>query len=441
MVRRGREDAPEVALTPDGGLESHPWKDWGTRDNVDQKLNLPDHRPLRVLQYCGGLYCGGAERQLSNLSAGLAARGVDVRVRTTHPPVGEVGHYRPLLARHGISVGAATVRSRPPATFDHRRLARVPVRLHQAVLGLGGEIARHRPDVLHCWLDEPNIIGGVAGLLAGVPRILLAVRNVNPTHFPRLHAPFMHTWYRLLASSRRVHFLSNSRAGAESYADWLRISAQRFHLVPNGVCFDDFPRRSPAGVVAARATFGLSERDPVICGIFRLDEEKRPEVFLAVLREVKRRVPHLKAILAGCGRLESQVRDTVRKYGMQSYVKLLGRCEDVGTLLLASDLLLLTSTHEGCPNAVIEAQALGVPVVATRGGGTPEALADGSTGFLSPVDDVADLARNVVHLILDRDLRAQFSSNAMSFARQHFDLNEMVLRTSLVYQHMFGPCF
>jgi glycosyltransferase involved in cell wall biosynthesis/SAM-dependent methyltransferase len=441
MTRRGGADCPHKILSPDGRPDPAPWERWIAQDNCSARdAAVPGGRSLRVLQYGGALYCGGAERQLCNLTIGLAQRGIDVRVRTTHPPVGALGHYTHLLQRQRIPIraaGSGFPAPRPAADFPCELLASVPMRLHRGVLALAGEIADMRPDVLHGWLDEPNLIAAIAGLLAGVPRILLAVRNVNPTNFPRLFSPYMTEWYRLLAGSRRVHFLSNSRAGAESYAAWIGIPVDRFHIVPNGLSFEEFPARRPEAVRAARASFGLAATDRVVAGVFRLDEEKRPDAFLAVIREVFHKVPNVKVLLAGAGPLEDHVRRMLPEYGLHRCVQLLGRRVDVASVLLASDVLLLTSAHEGCPNAVIEAQYLGVPVVATRGGGTPEALLDGVTGLLADVDDVEHLARNLCRILDDEGLRSRFARNGETFARRRFDLDAMVDRTLLVYHRLF----
>lgn len=437
MIRHGRYDAPEVTLSGDGRPDAAPWACWIAEDNAQDAARIPGGRALRVLQYSGALYCGGAERQLCNLTIGLAQRGVDVRLRTTYRPVGELGHYVDLLKPHGIAVQAAGRRLRAPARLDHELLALVPVRLHEAVVALAAEIADQRPDVLHCWLDEPNVIGGIAGLLMGVPRILLAVRNVNPTHFPRFHVPYMGEWYRLLANSGRVHFLSNSRAGAASYAEWLGIPVERFHLVPNGFAFDHFPKRTAETVHAARKAFGLSPDDRVVCGIFRLDDEKRPHVFLQVVRETLRRLPSLKILLAGSGPLEMQVRQSVADEGLDGQVQVLGRCADVGSVLLASDVMLLTSAQEGCPNVAIEAQYLSVPVVATRVGGTPETVLHGETGLLAAKDDIPQLAEHLARLLGNDAQRAAFARRAGAFARQRFDLSQMIDLTLLAYHRCF----
>ena len=374
VARRGRSSCPERVVGIDGGVNPRLWPDWVARDNEKSRegIRVPTGRPLRVLQYAGGLYSGGAERQLCNVAIGLAERGVEVAVRTTYEPTEDRGHYAPLLARHGLEVRRAGLDRRADLGVDEADLlGSLPSHLVDQVRELCAELLHYRPDVLHCWLDSPNIVGALAGLLAGVPRILLSMRNSNPTHFPRFYQPSMKEWYPIVLASARVHVLSNSRSGAASYAEWLGVPYGRFHLVANGMHFGHFPEASDANRRAAREAFGLHPADRVVCGVFRLDEEKQPEVFLRVVEEVERRVPRLRVLLAGTGALAAEVEEMVRERGLDRFLTLLGRREQVGEVLLASDAMLLTSKVEGCPNAVLESQYMGVPVVATRGGGRP----------------------------------------------------------------------
>ncbi len=440
-TRMGRHDLPEQVCLPGGAPDYSAWHAWIAHDNeaAGAGAPVPGGRPFRVLLYVGALYSGGAERQMCNLAIGLKRRGVEVAVRTSYDATGDRGHYNHLLEEHGLAVRTAG-KGLPvvsvPAEED-RLMAAVPLHLRPHVVALCAEIRTLRPDVLHCWLDEPNIIGAVAGLLAGVPRILLSMRNSNPTNFPRFYHPYMGEWYRLLAGSRRVHLLSNSRSGAASYAGWMGVAPERFHLVANGMFFDHFPAPTPEARRAARAALELSEGDRVVCGVFRLDEEKQPDVFLRAVQEVSRRVPELRVLLAGTGALARQIEATVKQNGMGRYLRLLGRCQDVGRVFLASDAMLLTSAFEGCPNAVIEAQYLGVPVVATRGGGTGDAILHGHTGYLTDIGDVARLAHHLTEVLANDDHRAALSEAAAVFARREFCLDQMADLTLLVYHRLF----
>ena len=420
-----------------GSNPSPSWQDWIEADNLllRKEPSPPPAGPVVVDHYIGGLYCGGAERQLCNLAVAWKQRGQRVRVWTSWPPEGDLGHYRDLLVDGGVPVRAAgreasSERSSP-------LLLQTPETVQGLVAALCSELVQDRPDLLHCWMDHANIIGGLAGLLAGVPRILLSFRAANPTHFPRFHQPHMLPWYRLLLRSHRIDLLANSRPAAASYAAWLGWPVDRIHVVGNGLRLDHFAAPTALQRAAARQALGLTEEDRVVVGLLRLHEEKQPELFLDVVRRAAQRISGLRVLLAGVGPLEERVRSIIERERLD-FVRLLGRWPEPGQLLAAADVLLLTSAQESCPNAVIEAQALGVPVVATRAGGMDEALLDGRSGFLAGIRDAEQLADYLVLLLEDRGLRRRLGAAGRQFAVETFNLDRMVRSMTQVYGQMLN---
>ena len=95
----------------------------------------------------------------------------------------------------------------------------------------------------------------------------------------------------------------------------------------------------------------------------------------------------------------------IDELGLENSVTLLGRREDVPELMQISSLLLLTSFFEGMPNVLMEAQAVGLPVVASNVGGVPDCMIDGETGYLVPQDDIEGFVRGCVELLQHDDLR------------------------------------
>ena len=116
------------------------------------------------------------------------------------------------------------------AATHWRRLVR-----HAWTLDLWVDISLIKPDVAHFWLDHSNIWGAPAALLAGVPSVILSTRNVSPVNFPYLYSPYMHPWYVWLSRCPRVHYINNSHAGAENYAEWMGVDKSAFEVVLNGV--------------------------------------------------------------------------------------------------------------------------------------------------------------------------------------------------------------
>jgi len=394
-------------------------------------------RPHRVALYIGSLGPGGAERQFCNLANGLFERGHEVVPIVTYPLSGSTNHYTALLRHPELKPIVAAEMPDHGFEIDTDLLLATPAEVRDAVLRLTGVLQRMRPDVLHAWLDQCNLIAGMAGLLAGVPRILLSTRNSNPTNFPRLLGPYMEEWYKILSRSRRVRFLANSRSGAASYASWIGIPETSIHVVLNGFVEADFAQATNEDRLAVRAELGVPADAPVLSGVFRFDEEKQPDLFVEVSRRAIERVKDLRVLIAGTGPLQGEVESLVRRLGLSHRILLLGRRNDIGRILAASDVLLLTSSLEGSPNVVIEASHFGLPVVATAGGGTTDAIVHGETGYLAGVRDVDGLTEFVLRLFADAELRARLGKAGPAFIGSTFSLQENLDLTVRAYDLLF----
>ena len=401
---------------------------------------------LTVLLYIGQLNSGGAERQCVNLAIGLARKGHRVRVLTTYPLDAENAHYCENLRRAGIRFGVAGGRSVPGVADKLRALeihpdtaGALPEVIRNAVLDLAGELLAEPPDVLHCWLDYPNVIGAAAAALVGHGHVALSTRNVNPTYFPAFYQSWMDPWYRRLVTRPNMHLLGNSTQGAADYAKWLEIPEERFHVIYNGVDLAAMTDVRDEQVAALRDELGLVDGQPLVVGVFRLAQEKQPHVWVEVMADVMRRVPDARAVLVGLGDLTDETKADLAKRGLARRVTLLGQRKDISVILAAADVKLLTSKVEGTPNVILEAQWVGCPPVATAAGGTPDAMVDGKTGFVHALDDVKGMAVSVVRLIQDADLRDQMADAGRRFVRERFALGHMVDTHVAWYESLLGP--
>lgn len=336
---------------------------------------------------------GGAERQWCFLAQAMKAAGYRVTFLVTSNLADDKAHYLPLLHRAGIEVVELDKRSitelmsfvpRGPLELQVLRPGLNPFGSSLAVAAAA--LGRLRPKAVFAQLDSVNVLMGTAALIAGVPKVVLSFRNYSPARFSYLYQPWLLPLYQELARSERVLLSGNSRAGNEDYASWLGIPSERIALIPNAVDGESIPP-DEAEVAALRRELSLERDTPVILGVFRFSEEKRPELFVDICAEVIRRHPAARAFLVGAGRLRDVVAESVRARGLEDRIRLLGRRTDVAALMRVATLLLLTSKFEGMPNVVLEAQAAGLPVVASRVGGVADCIVDGGSGFLVDPDD------------------------------------------------------
>jgi glycosyltransferase involved in cell wall biosynthesis len=397
---------------------------------------LGDAEKLRVVLFIGNLSPGGAERQLANLARWIDETPHSVRVLTAQPLGGPEAHYLQRLLTAGVRVEVAGARSEPGALSrlaaciaDEALIRAVPEALQSPVLDLAGELLAEPPDVVHAWLDWPNVIASSAALLSGVPRLVLATRNLNPSHFPELFEPWMRPWYRLALQHERVTLFANSRAGAADYAQWLGVEPERFVIVPNAVEPADLRGADGVGRKESRRELGVEAGEPLVLGVLRLSPEKQPLHFLRIVAAARRRIPSLRAALVGEGPLRPTVERCVRSLGLADHVTLLGRRNDVPRLIEASDIVLLPSRFEGSPNVLLEAQWLATPVVATAVGGVPELLRHGESGLLRDPDDVEGMASDVERLALDPALRETLGCAGRVWVERNFAREGVVAAT------------
>ncbi len=389
----------------------------------------------RACMLIGSLAAGGSERQLCYLARGLKARGLEVSVLLPKPTSPGSLHYLPLLKSVDVPIETISEPNRQFSLGDFAvagglnelwLLESLPSVFADEVFAIYTHLMKLRPQVLHCWLDHMNVVGAVAGWLAGVPKIILSARSVNPTHFPPLYRDWYRPWYERMLKSPRVTLTANSQAGADSYTQWLKLEPNRVNVVHNGLEADIFNIETSTRVPALRRSLGFKDDAPVLCGVMRFTAEKRPLRFVRLVAELRKRVPTLRAILVGDGPLRQAVERDVKNLGLEDCLQLLGRREDVPQLIGMSDVLLLTSYMEGLPNVLMEAQLLERPVVAPRVGGIPEVVGHGVGGCLCDKDNIPDTLECLERLLTSRELREKMGRDGRRWVLENFAMQKMV---------------
>jgi glycosyltransferase involved in cell wall biosynthesis len=378
---------------------------------------------------------GGAERQWCYLARGLHQAGFDVTFVVTENLHGPNAHYLPLLQERSIRVceigGPPFSEVAVNLPWDTAALEILyssgtpfPVTfplLISALKTIG-------PKAVFAQLDSINLMAGVAAHLADVPCTVLSFRNYNPTNFPYLNNDWFQPLYRILAKSNRVLFSGNSHAGNADYAQWIGVPPDDVRFIPNALDAHTFNPPGDKELDFLRDQLGIMRGNRVVLGVFRLSEEKRPLDFIETCMHVSRGISGIKVLLVGVGPMRGTVEEGIAAKGLQNVVKLLGRREDVSALMRLSSLLLLTSSHEGMPNVVMEAQLIGLPVVATDTGGTADLIVDHVTGYLCKVGDVECLAERCCDILRNPENAFALTKVARQRLLQQFSVDELAGR-------------
>jgi glycosyltransferase involved in cell wall biosynthesis len=262
-----------------------------------------------------------------------------------------------------------------------------------------------RPRVVHVTDVWPQAV--VAARLARVPRVL--VTHHTP-ELPRRDNLAGRAWLEL-GWALRPEVIYTSAADAEG--DGRRPS----HVVPLGIDLDRFASGTPA----------LPKDGPLVGNVARLAPQKDH----ATLIEAARLVPQAHFAIVGDGELRADLER--RAEGLP--VLFTGAREDVPDLLASFDVFAFPSLYEGLCVAVIEAQAAGVPVVATPVGGIRETVVDGETGLLVPTRDPQALAAAIRRLLEDPELARRLADEARRRVRECFSERRMVEETLRLYDN------
>jgi glycosyltransferase involved in cell wall biosynthesis len=308
----------------------------------------------------------------------------------------------------------------------------LPVEVVDTASGFISQFERLKPSVVHSWLDFANVTAGLAAALCGIPRIVLGFRSMAPFHFG-LYKSYFRPLYRALLSCPGVVMTANSRAGADDYASWLGINPARIEVINNAIDLSALSAPSAEELAAFRDEFGLG-LDPVVGAVGRLAEEKRPFLWLQIACEVLKRRPQTKFLWVGGGPLESQLRKEIVSSGIGDRVMVAGVRKDIGTVLSALSVFLLTSRQEGFPNVLIEAQALGVPVVSAAVGGAAETFQEGVTGLGVRGSRAEDYAAAVTHFLDDANASVQAKQCGPMLVKQRFSVDSVVDKMLALYR-------
>ncbi len=410
--------------------------------NSPRGVELSGESPQGVGLYISSLGAGGAERQLCYVARALKDQGVKVSVFVPMQPEKEMLHYLQFMQDSGIDVHFVSSPHpefnfdrllSPSGFYDLLMLHQLPDYLRGQVWNLYTHLMMVRPRVLHCWLDQPNLFGGLAGWIAGIPKIVLSTRNLNPSHFPYIYFEWYQEWYARILRSPRVHLTGNSQAGVISYSHWLRYPSERCSVIHNGLDEDIIRRPSRNEIERFRSSVEVGPQDLLVVGVLRLSPEKRPLRFLRAIAELKKHYPNLKAILVGQGAMEPEVKEEIAYRNLQDTVQVLGRRHDVPLIIASSDLLVLTSLHEGFPNVLLEAQWLGIPVVTTDAGGCSEVVNHGISGFVCARDSFVDLVESCGILLGNQSMRERHGRAGHEWVKARFSLNRMIEHTLAMY--------
>jgi sugar transferase (PEP-CTERM/EpsH1 system associated) len=289
----------------------------------------------------------------------------------------------------------------------------------RAVWRLVGLLRRVRPAIVHSrnWAAFDGVL---AARLARVPVV------IHGEHGRDISDP--HGRNRRRNRARRVlsplvtRFVTVSRDLERWLVEDVGVAARKVLTIHNGVHLDRFVR---TGTPEARRVLGLPPEALIVGTVGRLDPVKDQAGLVRSFAALLRGQPDAFLVIAGEGPCRPELTRLIGELGVERRVRLLGDCPDIPLVLSAMDLFVLPSIAEGLSNTVLEAMAAGLPVVATRVGGSPEMVEDGVTGRLVAPQDPGALTEAISIYLEDAHLRAIHGKASRQRATERFGLERM----------------
>jgi glycosyltransferase involved in cell wall biosynthesis len=309
----------------------------------------------------------------------------------------------------------------------------------RAIARIRSILRKERPDIAHTHTPKAGILGRWASWLAGVPRIAHTFHGFG---FGESHPPLkkqLYVWTERLTGSITTQFVSVSERNRLSGEGYGFFPKQNCELIRSGVDFSSF-KIEPLDKSQKKIELGLCPSDKIVGIVAGFKPPKGLHHFLEVARKVKDRSPRTKFLMVGDGELRDDLEAQVRRLQLDSAVRMVGWRRDVPELLQIFDVFLLTSHWEGLPRVLLEAMALGIPIVATNVGGISEIVQTGENGYLASLGNIEEMAQRVLQLLGNKDLRILMGQKSQTMV-EPFSAQKMVEDYTRLYLRMMDrPC-
>ena len=375
--------------------------------------------PIRVMRIIARMNVGGPAVQVSGLMRGFNSTEFDHRLYTGYCAADEADY---------LDTVATDVKSVRIKGFGRRVSLGGDIK---AFIELVREIRTFKPHVIHTHTAKAGFLGRIASIISLQPSI-----RVHTFHGHLLNGYFGPFKRSLVVIAEKFLALFTHQllaVGDKVRQDLLNAgigTKGKFGLMPPGLAIGVLPDSDES-----RIALTLPVKSLQCAFIGRVTQIKRPDRFLDIVSEIKKRGVNLDFFIAGDGELLEMCRERIKQEDLP--VTILGWQSDIERVLSSADMVVLTSDNEGTPLSLIQAGMAGLPVVTTNVGSVPEVVLNGVTGIVTGLD-VQEIADALEKLINDKALRAKLGATAQEFTLSNFGVKRLVHDHEELYKKLLS---
>ncbi len=370
---------------------------------------------LRVALFTDADVFAGTERYILDLGCGLRDLGVEAMIACPTPAP---------LAERASAEGLTVIPIQKGGLID-RPAVKTLVELFQA----------GRLDIVHANNGRTMLASALAVTQAKRGRCVATQHFLEPDHVSRKGPKAAiyqaaHRW----VSSRMAHYIAISEAVRQEILKRNEAPSAKVTTVLNGIRpLDPAKLTSPQQI---RSEIGLGEETPLIVCAARLEREKDVTSLITAMGDVRTKFPDAVCVVAGQGACQADLTAQIQQNGLTGSVHLLGFRTDAQALIQAASVFVLPSLAEPFGLVILEAMALGRPVITTDAGGPREIVQDGVSGLLVPPANPAALGQAILHLLNDSALMTAMGRSGYERFLAHFTAARMAQDTLALYRRV-----
>jgi len=284
-------------------------------------------------------------------------------------------------------------------------------------------------DIIQLYGLRVNIWARLLGKLAGA-KVVATIRSVDNWR------KWYHVMLDRLTSMWVDVWISNSYAGKEVAIKREKFLADKIKVIHNGIDLSIYQRIPNNDIVVLKKKYGIKSNDIIVGEVANIRDMKGHIDIINAIPNIIKRNRNVKFFFAGEDMSNGEVEKYAKAKNVSEYVIFAGYCHNIVEILSLFDIFILPSLWEGLPNSIIEAMAIGLPIIASDVGGVSELIKDGENGILIKPKSPQQIASSIIYLIENPNIAEQMGNKNIIRARQNHNIENKARDYEKIYMEL-----